>query len=144
MGKSRTVDELSKERLVITVNLRTEGTGESRFGTQKSVLLSPFLAGFPPGDAQVCKFLIREPFDQVDAYKRSHAFFISVFTVLNRFLDGVNIHIHGVSPEDRRKAFARAFRDHMIADQTFEKHGQNRIQFYDDVIKQANAVCCVR
>ena len=39
MGKSRTVDELVKEHLVIPINLQTEGTGKSRCNAKRTELI---------------------------------------------------------------------------------------------------------
>ena len=98
------------------------------------------MLGFPPGDTQVCEFLIRKPFDQLDAYKRCHAFLISLFRVTHDLLAEIADDIGDVSPTERQKILASGFREYMNADQTFEKHGQKRTQFYNEVIQQANEV----
>ncbi|KAF8806794.1 hypothetical protein BYT27DRAFT_7233606 [Phlegmacium glaucopus] len=122
MGKSRMVDELSKQHLVIPINLRNEGSG------------------FPPGDAQVLDFLKPVPFDQIESYKRSQAFLISLFKAAYEILEGIAKKIKGVSPEKRQELLSQKFREYMSAGQTFEKHGSNRVQFYNKVISQAKSL----
>jgi hypothetical protein len=145
MGKSRMVDELAKEHLVIPINLRMGGTGMSvyNFGFRYQIFISPYIVGFPPGDVEVRDFLIRTPFDELDSYKRSQAFLIGLFRTLHGFLLDMAPTIRNVTPKERQKIFALGFREHMNAGQTFEKHGQQRIGFYASVLSQANAVCCV-
>jgi len=89
---------------------------------------------------QVSEFLIREPFNRLDAYKRSHAFLISLFKATYCVLVEIAHNVANVSPEERRRILSNGFRDYMRADQTFEKHGKQRTQFYDEVIRQANVV----
>ncbi|KAF8815395.1 hypothetical protein BYT27DRAFT_6697968 [Phlegmacium glaucopus] len=123
IGKSRMVDQLSKKHLVIPINLRRDGPG------------------FPPGDAQVVDFLLRLPFNQIDAYKRSQAFLISLFKAAHVVLGGIAMTMKDVSPETSRELFSQEFRNYTRAGQTFEKHGSNRVLFYNRVISQAKSVC---
>ena len=98
--------------------------------------------GFPPGDEAVPGFLIRQPFDQNDAYIRSHAFLTSLFTVTYTILQEIEEKLENTNTTEgnRYKTLTKIFREHMRFGQTFKKHGQHRVQFYEKVIRLANEV----
>ncbi|KAF8637024.1 hypothetical protein AX17_003093 [Amanita inopinata Kibby_2008] len=120
MGKSRMIDELSKEHLVIPINLRMSGTG------------------FLPGDRGVLEFLNYQPFSPVKAYIRSHAFLIGLFHATFTVLCDFANNIAEESSEERRKILSAKFRKYMSDGQTFGRHGPNRVKFYTEVIQRAN------
>lgn len=133
------VDELSKNHLVIPINLRKNGSGECKLALKLRFLISP-ITGFPPRDVKVYNFLVRKPFIQMDAFRRSQAFLIGIFKTIYGILEGIIKNVKNVSPEERQKQISCEFREYMKAGQTYEKHGPRRVQFYDKVISEAESV----
>ncbi|KIL64400.1 hypothetical protein M378DRAFT_163135 [Amanita muscaria Koide BX008] len=126
MGKSRMIDELSKEQFVIPINLRITGTG------------------FPPGDYVVSKFLVHAPFTPDDASRRAQAFLISLFEItaktvpdLDRVLGGI---ISKLVVADRPTSNAQKFRLFMSHGQSYSQPGELRRKFYHQVIRRAGSI----
>ncbi|KIL57882.1 hypothetical protein M378DRAFT_357000 [Amanita muscaria Koide BX008] len=126
MGKSRMIDELSKEHFVIPINVRTTGTG------------------FPPADYVVSKFLVHAPFTPDDASRRAQAFLISLFEItaktipdLDRVLEPI---ISKMLAADRPTSNAQKFRLFMTYGQSSSQPGRLRKYFYDKVIRRAKFI----
>jgi hypothetical protein len=144
MGKSRMIDELSKEHFVIPINLRKTGTGMFSL-IFRPVFISHFHSGFPPGDYDVSNFLTARPFTPEDASKRAQAFLTSLFTTTTAYLAGrlddcIGSIIDEMPIEQRPKTYAQKFRLFMTVGSTFKLQGGLRQAFYRDVIVQANVV----
>ncbi|KAM6504148.1 hypothetical protein JOM56_001091 [Amanita muscaria] len=123
MGKSRMVDELSKEQFVIPINLRITGTG------------------FPPGDHVVSKFLVHDPFTPDDASHRAQAFLISLFETTAKTVPNLDRMLRGKSVDaDRPTSNAQKFRLFMSHGQTYSQTGKLRRNFYHQVIRRAETI----
>ncbi|KAL4072622.1 hypothetical protein V8B97DRAFT_1899112 [Scleroderma yunnanense] len=104
MGKSRTVDQMSRFRFVIPVNLRERNS-----------------TGYPPADGPARDYLSGSRTQQ-DALLRSCS-----------FLHGLFVQIVAVLKEDIKGFTAERFRDYMRKGMGFRGHGPNRKAFYEAV-----------
>ncbi|KAF5371045.1 hypothetical protein D9757_010297 [Collybiopsis confluens] len=123
-GKSRTVDEFSKYHFVVPLNLR-----------------KPSAEGFPPSDPQVYNFLASDSVHELskrDLDRQVEAFMIALFEKCNEVIKRVL----GDHPGENwlETQAAMWFRGKMTEGQSFGSQGAYRIQFYDDVIKNANKI----
>ncbi|KAH8991465.1 hypothetical protein EDB86DRAFT_1606671 [Lactarius hatsudake] len=118
MGKSRLLDELSKDLFVIPINLRPSSG-----------------RGFPPPDSDVRNFLTSgnqpQPPHQMAASRVRH-FLLALFKNTASILAEENM---GNTKADRISNF-RAF---MSRDQSMNSPGQERKQFYETVVNHAKA-----
>ncbi|KAF5366321.1 hypothetical protein D9757_012918 [Collybiopsis confluens] len=124
-GKSRTVDEFSKYHFVVPLNLR-----------------KPSAEGFPPSDAQVYNFLASDSVHELakrDMDQQVEAFMIALFEKCNEVIKRAVGDHPGENWLETSKA-AIWFREKMTEGQSFGSQGAYRIQFYDDVIKNANKI----
>ncbi|KAF5341557.1 hypothetical protein D9757_014561 [Collybiopsis confluens] len=124
-GKSRTVDEFSKYHFVVPLNLR-----------------KPSAEGFPPSDAQVYNFLASDSVHGLakrDLDQQVEAFMIALFEKCNEVIKRAVGDHPGENWLETSKA-AIWFREKMTEGQSFGSQGAYRIQFYDDVIKNANKI----
>ncbi|KZV73389.1 hypothetical protein PENSPDRAFT_602890 [Peniophora sp. CONT] len=111
-GKSRCIDELSKERLVVTLNLRDPDAG-----------------GFPASDRGLHTFfkdVLTAPNKQILV----EAFLCAVFEGLESL-----IRTKYDSPE--HGSLAAWYRSYMAEKQTFDSQGPNRVAFFDTVVKRS-------
>jgi hypothetical protein len=97
-----------------------------------------------PTDPEVLHFLTGHRFSTEDALSRSHAFLLSLFQTTTTYLKDISGHIEplvgGVSPDDIR-TLQQKFRLLMTGGQSFRKQGEQRQQFYAEVITLAETVC---
>ncbi|KAH7908174.1 hypothetical protein BJ138DRAFT_1158281 [Hygrophoropsis aurantiaca] len=119
MGKSRVVDQLSKTRFVIPVNLRL---GDS---------------GYPPPDKPVRAYLCTNG-DQNEFFLRSCGFLTALFIetrlVITNHADAVRRPSHLPAIDS---FYCYGFREYMTDDMTLGSHGLFRRMFYQAVIKRA-------
>ncbi|KAH7890673.1 hypothetical protein F5I97DRAFT_1826747 [Phlebopus sp. FC_14] len=119
MGKSRAVDEMSKNHFVIPVNLLAQG--------------------FPPADEQVYKNLTQAN-NQGEAFIRACAFLHALFTLTGYvLLNRDNIprppDLQEIDTED---SLASYFRKLMRHDMSFRGHGEFRRKFFEKVCQLAS------
>ncbi|TFY78103.1 hypothetical protein EWM64_g5907 [Hericium alpestre] len=110
MGKSRCVDELSKHRFVVPLNLR-DPKGE----------------GFPPSDTCLYDFFSPVPEDKRVAESKAQAFLVALF-------EQVIIEVNRLKGENPGGDINILFRQFMTKGQKFHAHGPGRQRFYDRVI----------
>jgi hypothetical protein len=137
MGKSRLLDEFSKNHFLIPINLRPENS-------HSASILSFFLyfygytrlLGFPPADVAVRVFLTNydsdDPEIQQKSYPRACHFLLSLFVHTADLVVTL-----GADNKDDRVV---KFREYMSKGQTFVTAGTNRLKFYADVVKRAQKV----
>ncbi|TFK50466.1 hypothetical protein OE88DRAFT_1736013 [Heliocybe sulcata] len=116
-GKSRTVDELSKESFVIPMNLR-----------------QPNEKGYPPSDKQLHRFFSVEQLDRLSSAQLFHyvsAFVVALLRECKNALEGKKM-----APSQRPEWF----RSKMSEGQTMDSHGTYRIQFYNRVVAKAKSL----
>ncbi|TDL16546.1 hypothetical protein BD410DRAFT_755314, partial [Rickenella mellea] len=113
MGKSRAIDEMSKEHFVIPINLR-----------------APRTAGFPAPDTTIQHYLVAE-LDREQTIIRMHAFLIALFEVTTETV----IKLYGEGIE--RESLHSAFRNYMTEGQTMSAQGKKRSDFYKEVEARA-------
>jgi hypothetical protein len=128
MGKSRLVDEFSKDHFLIPINLRKQGAGGAshRFCFTFMVCYTRHL-GFPPPDGAARQFLLS--FDNQSSYRY---FLLSLFIhTKKKILD------LGASS---KKDLIFQFREYMTKGQTFGGVGIERYNFYKNVVTWAETV----
>jgi len=137
-GKSRMIDELSKEHLVIPLNLRgSRETGLSFYVLSCSGLIHA-LEGYPPPDAEARGYLTVDD-NPRRSRVRAAAFLRAVFQVaLESVIE--------IKKSLKMDAFARAqialsFSRLMSEGMTSDSHGAFRQQFYHQVFSRARQVC---
>ncbi|RXW14770.1 hypothetical protein EST38_g11087, partial [Candolleomyces aberdarensis] len=121
-GKSRAVDELSRTRFVIPINLRAPGT-----------------TGYPPPDGDLERFLCQTSGrSQQDRYRLFCAFLQALFRTtvcaLNNDLD-LDSSGDRFMDSDPPEEIARKFRNHMSFGMSANGHGVYRIGFYEKVVQ---------
>ncbi|KAJ2930791.1 hypothetical protein H1R20_g6301, partial [Candolleomyces eurysporus] len=121
-GKSRAVDEMSKTRFVIPINLR-----------------APRTTGYPPPDGDLERFLCQtEGRSQQDRYRLFRAFLQALFQTtvraLNNDLD-LDSSEDKFRDSDRPEEIARKFRNHMSSCMSVNGHGGYRVGFYKEVVR---------
>ncbi|KAH9021093.1 hypothetical protein EDB83DRAFT_2320509, partial [Lactarius deliciosus] len=110
MGKSRLLDEFSKNFFLIPINLRASTD-----------------QGYPPADSEVRNFLTRH--DGVhSALSLMQHFLLALFSRTKATLERMG---------STKSGRIREFREYMSKDQTMHSSGGNRSDFYDGVIAQA-------
>ncbi|KAI0289435.1 hypothetical protein BC826DRAFT_1031818 [Russula brevipes] len=123
-GKSRTIDQLSKRIITVSICLRAHGTG------------------FPPPDSALRDWLISKPWDRPAIMKRFHGFVYSLLTVTReRLQELVNSNANGLREGNgmiNQENLADAFRDRMTKGQEFGGTGQYRQDFFKLVIERAD------
>ncbi|KAJ2932221.1 hypothetical protein H1R20_g4870, partial [Candolleomyces eurysporus] len=128
-GKSRAVDEMSKEHFVIPINLRAPGT-----------------TGYPPPDEILQSFLCRTgQGTQDDRYSLFCAFLQALFQTTVLALDnglGLDSGEGEFNDNDRPEEIASKFRKHMSSGMSANGHGPYRIGFYKLVTDEMNKVGC--
>ncbi|KAF8554216.1 hypothetical protein OG21DRAFT_1509127 [Imleria badia] len=113
MGKSRTVDEMSKSHLVIPVNIQ-----------------QPESSGHPPRDGPAYDYLHTLPtIVQQDAFRRSCSFLHALFLEAALLLENIN-----------ERPAAGPFRDYMNQGMQFGSNGEGRTTFYEAVKANAEAI----
>lgn len=95
--------------------------------------------GFPPSDRNVRDFFLHSG-DRNALYWRSYAFLVSLFRSTHKKVLQIKVN----KTEMKTEEIAAAFREFMIAGQTFQQQGSARTAFFDDVVKEAQKVCSVK
>ena len=152
MGKSRMIDELSKDHFVIPLNLRDGESGRFFWRLISTPLTKP--TGYPASDSQVRIWFMAAGLSPAQSDVRCSAFLTAL---LEKTLETVEDPEHQIrnaireSPNlsEDEKAVAlnnypttlqKQFRLFMTVGQTFSKQGDLRINFYNRVIERANEV----
>jgi hypothetical protein len=154
MGKSRMIDELSKDHFVIPLNLRDGESGRFfwRFISKFTPLTK--LTGYPPSDSQVRIWFKAPGLSPLQSDVRCSAFLTALLEKTLEIVEDPQRQIRNAikeSPnltEDEKAAalndypiaLQQQFRLFMTVGQTFSKQGDLRISFYDSVIDRANEV----
>lgn len=154
MGKSRMIDELSKDHFVIPLNLRDGGSG--RFFKRLISKFTPLtkLTGYPASDSQVLNWITRHGFSPAQSDVRCSAFLTALLEktleivedpqrqIRNAIKESPNLREDekAVALNDYPTTLQKQFRLFMTVGQTFSKQGDLRINFYDRVIERANKV----
>ncbi|KAF8346723.1 hypothetical protein F5887DRAFT_1073392 [Amanita rubescens] len=120
-GKSRMVDELSKEHLVIPINLRPERE-----------------RGFPAADHTVREFFDKDT-SQWGVYTRYAAFFTALFQQLKISFENIDSELakHNIETTD---STASKFRFLMTQAQTYDAPNEYRKVFYEKVCQKAETL----
>ncbi|KAH9983775.1 hypothetical protein BJV77DRAFT_1041194 [Russula vinacea] len=125
MGKSRTVDELSRKHLVVPLCLR-EGW-----------------SGFPPSDNDVRDWFLSAK-SKIEAFTRAGAFLYALFVILLNYLRQIDAKIANIPrPSDDNEiaeSLAAKFRLLMTAGQSFSSRGEHRKRFYQEVMLLADQI----
>ncbi|KAF8637023.1 hypothetical protein AX17_003092 [Amanita inopinata Kibby_2008] len=121
-GKSRMIDELSKEHIVIPINLR-----------------GPRSTGFPPGDMNVSEYILG-PSSEGQTQIRYQSFLTALFEVTATYLKEIDEHLSTVASEEECQAmpFAEKLRLLMTTGETYHTPGSLRQEFYTEVIERAD------
>jgi len=135
MGKSRTIDEMSKAHFVIPINLRGPNTQGMRFPSDVSFVLRhlSFIPGYPPPDHNVREFLTKSD-SRITAYQRTCAFMKALFEDVLRVLIE-----EGLEGEEQ-PVIASRFRAMMTDGQQFGAPNKFRKDFYDKVIRDTTVI----
>ena len=144
MGKSRMIDELSKEHFVIPINLRTKETGMVFLQAFRSGIQCPVAFRVSPGDYAVSSFLVHDPFTPDDASHRAQTLLISPFETTAKIIPFLDYTLKDITSNnelaDRPTSTAQKFRLFMTHGQSYSHHGPLRRKFCDDVIRCATQV----
>jgi hypothetical protein len=132
-GKSRLLDELSKQHFLIPINLRE--VTEVRHLFFFFVVCYTHRLGFPPPDVGVREFLNRLSIYEVNAQKKSHSRACHFLRALFIHTKDVIIRLGG----NREYRIIR-FREFMSKGQRFRHVGNDRQKFYDLVVSEAEKV----
>jgi hypothetical protein len=135
MGKSRLVDEFSKDHFLIPINLREEVTrGASRPFCFTFMVFYTRHLGFPPADDAVRNFLTPCDTEEMQGqfYSRACHFLLSLFKHTKNKI----ISLGGNNRKDR----IMRFREYMTKGQTFGRVGNDRRIFYNAVVADAQKV----
>ncbi|KAI0298434.1 hypothetical protein B0F90DRAFT_702078 [Multifurca ochricompacta] len=121
MGKSRLIDELSREDFLIPINLRPHGN-----------------KGYPPPDNELRQFLAGPQQDTaLLAYNRASHFLLALFKVTQDTI------VNELDPRSNnapdRNYRIRAFRDLMSSGQNLKSVGGDRQSFYNKVVARASS-----
>ncbi|KIJ58757.1 hypothetical protein HYDPIDRAFT_33872 [Hydnomerulius pinastri MD-312] len=120
-GKSRAVDEMSKSRFVIPINLRDETA-----------------TGYPPRDASVCSyFAVGAITTQKEAFSRACAFLQALFETTKDVLSGDITSPQDLAKLDKAQPAPAQFRSYMEAGMSHKAHGEFRRKFYEVVCSRA-------
>ncbi|KAI0302852.1 hypothetical protein B0F90DRAFT_1816405 [Multifurca ochricompacta] len=139
MGKSRLIDELSREDFLIPINLRPHGSkGLSRLLISCLSLRNRFYR-IPPPDNELRDFLAG-PRGSEDtallAYYRAYYFLLALFKVTQ---DTIVNELDPHSDDANRAYRIRAFRELMSNGQNMRSVGADRQSFYNKVVAQASS-----
>ncbi|THH14260.1 hypothetical protein EW146_g6062 [Bondarzewia mesenterica] len=115
MGKSRLVDQFSKDHLVIPMNLR-----------------SPHAEGFPAWDDSLYSYWSKEQEHPDVALMMSYAFLRALFLEAKKVVQSI-YEKNGADPS----SLPGHFRNFMTEGQTMQSQGQKRINFYQEVVRKA-------
>ncbi|KAI0292092.1 hypothetical protein B0F90DRAFT_1823220 [Multifurca ochricompacta] len=121
MGKSRLIDELSREDFLIPINLRPHDS-----------------KGYPPPDSELHQFLAGPQQDTaLLAYNRASHFLLALFEVTQDTI------VNKLDPRSNnapdRNYRIRAFRDLMSSGQNLKSVGGDRQSFYNKVVARASS-----
>jgi hypothetical protein len=134
-GKSRMIDELSKEHFVIPIVLRDS---DGMLALQSIDYCTHLSLGYPPPDIAP-----RNWFTQVstpeDAKKRAIAFLMALFENTKNIISGIDGSIASSSKEVPVTISAK-FRTFMSDNQTYTSTGNLRQVFYEKVVDIAKRV----
>ncbi len=133
-GKSRMIDELSKEHLVVPINLwpRHE-TGElTPLSNLESIIITHF-TGFPGADHNV-RELLNEGTEPNPVYTLYAAFFTALFQELKVQLGKLK------KKEKNTKNLTARFYSLMTQNQNYSEPNQYRKMFYDKVCQESRRV----
>ncbi|KIJ59767.1 hypothetical protein HYDPIDRAFT_170633 [Hydnomerulius pinastri MD-312] len=120
-GKSRAIDELSKSRFVIPINLRDETA-----------------TGYPPRDTSVCSyFAVGAITTQKEAFSRACAFLQALFETTKDVLSGDLTFLQDLAKLDKAQPAPAQFRNYMEAGMSHKVHGEFRRKFYEVVCSRA-------
>ncbi|KAF8315993.1 uncharacterized protein EI90DRAFT_3021733 [Cantharellus anzutake] len=115
-GKSRLVDKAAKERFAFSLNLRET--------------LSGHLGTYPPSDEEVRDYLLPKGVDTSDDLVRRYlAFLIAMFDVAERIARPWGLSTHS--------EIASKWHNYLTKGRSMQDTGENRRNFYKDVIKEA-------
>jgi hypothetical protein len=153
MGKSRMVDEFSKEHFVIPLNLRDGNQGDLNPLSHRNCCYNAGCTGYPAPDGAVRDWFRKSGDDAAQNTNRFIAFLTALFqetllvinelpSIKERILSCLSI------PELEREnmlrdfpeSLAGMFRLFMTAGQLFSKQGDLRIEFYNSVLERADNV----
>jgi hypothetical protein len=134
MGKSRLLDELSRKHFMIPINLRdSETRGLSYlFDSLTFMAHQTPMIGYPPPDNNVRDFLTKRVYEQCEIVPLIRSFLVELFIKTTEILKTMM----GTSTEER----INNFRDHMSRGQKMGSVGNDRLNFYQDVVKSADEV----
>jgi hypothetical protein len=134
MGKSRLLDELSKTHFMIPINLRGDRTGglSYLFDSLTFMAHQSSMIGYPPPDNNVREFLTKMVYAVPDIAALLRHFLVALFDKTAETLGTM-----GTDTSERIKTF----RDHMSRGQKMVSVGDDRFNFYQDVVKKAEEVC---
>lgn len=128
------IDEVGKKRLLVPHNLQSRG-GSGMFCTvfflTLKYLINPFLSGFPPPDIQVRNWLTQAP-DQYTAFLHAAAYVTALLQNITNFTQSQETSNHA--------EIIQSFYDLMSRGQTAMGQGEDRIAFFDSVVKRAEEV----
>ncbi|KAI0286398.1 hypothetical protein BC826DRAFT_90903 [Russula brevipes] len=119
------VDELSKKVITVPICLRKDGAG-----------------GFPPPDSALREWLLSRPWEQETIMTRLRGFVYSLLTVTRERLEGLlngdrNEVIRGGNGIIDLEKLATTFHDRMAEGQSFQRAGQYRQDFFQNVCDRA-------
>ena len=132
------VDELSKEHLVIPINLRPEKEkGESTWTSVLEPIITTRFAGFPAADHIVREFFNKGSSHQ-EVYTRYAAFFTVLFQQLLTHFQSIDTDLakQNVKPNTEGLPAAK-FRSLMTRDQAYDAPNDYREMFYQQVCQKA-------
>ncbi|KAI9445343.1 hypothetical protein H4582DRAFT_910849 [Lactarius indigo] len=125
MGKSRLLDEFSKEHFLIPINLRPKD-GE----------------GFPPADDEVRDFLTSSRVYKNNnmgesSYMRACYFLEALFCIAAETITKIDAHYTPSEGNTKRTYRIKRFREIMSEGQIMGSSGLRRVEFYHDVVNRA-------
>jgi hypothetical protein len=134
MGKSRLLDELSKMHFMIPINLRGNRPGglSYLFDSLTFMAHQSSMIGYPPPDKNVSDFLRKRVYAVPHIAALLRHFLVALFDKTAETLGTM-----GTDTSERIKTF----RDHMSRGQKMGSVGDDRFNFYQDVVKKAEEVC---
>ena len=132
------VDELSKEHLVIPINLRPErerGESTSPLSNLELIVTAPS-TGFPAPDRNARHFLNMGT-SKWEAYTQYEAFFTALFQQLLTHLQAIGSDPANDNKTNRKNSIAAKFRFLMTQNQTYHAPNEYREMFYQQVCRKA-------
>jgi len=134
MGKSRLLDQLSTTHFMIPINLRAKGTqGLSYlFDSLTFMAHQTPMIGYPPPDANVHEYLGKMVYAAPEIPVLIQHFLVELFKKTAETIKTMGTDT---------KARINNFRDYMSRGQKMGSVGNDRLNFYKDVVFRAENVC---